>query len=212
MTGTTKALLKSKSQFILITGAAGSGKTYIVRECINMKPKFGLLTATTGIAARILATNINADVKTINSTLGFYDYDSLKRSRDRGTLRKNIERLKKKYKYIIVDECSMLRADVFQLLVEEFSKWGMRLIIVGDFLQLPAVMPKPRPAGLADHLFQTPAFQKFEVIKLETQYRQTNPDFIHGLNMLRAGDGANAVPLLKKAGVNFILGGYGNPI
>jgi AAA domain len=205
-------LLASKSQCILLTGAAGSGKSFVARECVNCDPRFGLLTATTGIAAKILSTHTSGEVKTLNSTLGFYDYDSLFRSRDHGTLRKNILRLKKQFRYVTVDECSMLRADVFQLLVEEFTKARMGLIVVGDFLQLPAVAPKPRPAGLADHIFQTEAFSRFEVIKLETQFRQTNPDFIAGLNLLRAGDGASAVPLLKSAGVSFIPGGYKVPL
>lgn len=63
-------------------------------------------------------------------------------------------------------------------------------------------------------LFQSPVFEKFKdnVITLQTQYRQTNADFIKGLNCLRVGDGTSAIPHLKHAGVNFVHGGAGIPL
>ena len=50
------------------------------------------------------------------------------------------------------------------------------------------------------------AFKKFEVVRLDTEHRQTNPDFdtIQALNHLRVGDGGAAVPHLKAAGVTFV--------
>ena len=38
---------------------------------------------------------------------------------------------------------------------------------------------------------------------MNTQYRQTNKDFITALNFLRAGDGESAREPLEKSGVNF---------
>lgn len=89
MTNATKRLLATKSKFIFITGPAGSGKTYVAREAINCKPKWGLLAATTGVAARVLGTNVHGEVKTVNSTVGFFDIDS--RPVQGGLLRKETE-------------------------------------------------------------------------------------------------------------------------
>ena len=212
MNFTTKDLLKNKAPFIFITGPAGSGKSYIAREAANLDPKFAVLCATTGVASRVLATNTLSTVKTINSTLGYFDTDSLRKSQDRGTLRKNLAKIRKKFNRIMIDECSMMDAEQFEIIVTACEAVGLGLIIIGDFLQLPVIAPKPRPAGWQQWLFNTPAFAKFEIIRLTTQYRQTDPDFLDGLNLLRAGRGEDAIPYLKKAGVTFIPGGEKNPL
>ena len=54
-----------------LTGAAGTGKTYMVREQIANDPTDGVLSATTGIAA------VNLNTVTLNSLLKYFDTDSL---------------------------------------------------------------------------------------------------------------------------------------
>jgi hypothetical protein len=168
--------------------------------------------ATTGVASRVLATNTLSAVKTINSTLGYFDTDSLRKSRDRGTLRKNLAKIRKKFTRIIIDECSMLNAEQFEIIVAACEEVGLGLVIIGDFLQLPVIEPKPKPDGWQRWLFNTPAFAKFEIIRLTTQYRQTDTDFLVGLNLLRAGRGEEAIPHLRKAGIHFIPGGTKSPL
>lgn len=201
-----KELLKVSCPFLLITGAAGSGKTFLVREAMNLNPKWGVLSATTGVAALVLGTNvIGGDVKTIHSTLGFFDAESLEKSRAAGTLAKNLKRLRKKFKRIVIDESSMLDSRVLEILVPACEEAGIGIVLTGDFLQLPAVPPKkPQTKAWEPWLFKTEAFKKFEVVRLDTQHRQTNPDFIKALNHLRVGDGDAAVPHLKAAGVTFV--------
>jgi len=153
-------------------------------------------------------------VKTIHSTLGFFDVESLRNSRDKGTLRKNLKRLRKKFKRIIIDESSMLHSEVFEILVTACDEVGMGIVLTGDFLQLLAVQPDPKPKGYIPWLFQTPAWKKFKdhVIRLDTQYRHTNENFLKALNLLRAGKGEEAIPFLKKAGVRFVPGGDNYPL
>ena len=210
----TKELLKNKAPFLAITGPAGSGKTFLAREAINLNPKWGVLTATTGAAARVLGTNVTGDVKTVHSTLGFFDAESLRNSRDRGTLRKNLKRLRKKFKRIVIDESSMLDSEVFEIIVIACEEVGIGIVLIGDFLQLPAIPPTPKPNGWTQWLFQTPSWEKFKnnVIILDTQYRHTNEHFLKGLNLLRAGKGEAAIPYLKKAGVEFVPGGDRSPL
>ena len=211
----TKELLKVKSPFLFITGPAGSGKTFLVREALNLNPKWGVLTATTGVAARVLGTNVvNGDVKTVHSTLGFFDVESIRNSRDKGTLRKNLKRLRKKFKRIVIDESSMLHSEIFEILVNECDAVGMGIVLTGDFLQLPAIQPDPKAKDYKQWLFEMPAWKKFEgnVIRLDTQYRHKDEDFLKALNLLRAGKGEEAIPHLKAAGVKFVQNDDSHPL
>src|SRR5689334_18586629 len=61
-------------QFVFVTGAAGTGKTYTINKYNLRHPDYIELCATTGIAA------INLNTKTVNSTLKYYDTDSLRDS------------------------------------------------------------------------------------------------------------------------------------
>jgi hypothetical protein len=211
----SKELLKNKSPFLFITGPAGSGKTFLVREALNLNPKWGILTATTGVAARVLGTNVlNSTVQTVHSTLGFGDMESFFKSHEKGSLRKVLKHLRKKHKRLIIDESSMLRSEMFEVLCAECEGVGMGLVITGDFLQLPAIYDVkkegPKPSGWKQWLFETPSWEKFKenTIRLDTQYRhEQGSAFLTALNLLRAGNGIDALPFLKQAGVKFVQGG-----
>jgi len=55
----------------LVTGSAGTGKTWTIRQRLAADPDYAQLCATTGIAA------INLGTITVNSAFGYYDTDSL---------------------------------------------------------------------------------------------------------------------------------------
>jgi ATP-dependent DNA helicase PIF1 len=194
----------------MVTGAAGSGKTYKVRKILENDPSWGLVTATTGPAARVLGPK----VPTINSALHFFNQKSIERNYADGTLRKNIRTLRAKYSRIIIDEASMLPSEMFDCILLACEAEGMGLILVGDFLQLPPVTENNNPPSW---IFNSKHWDRFtqngqNVSRLKTQYRHTNPDFIKGLNHLRAGEGGLALPYLQKAGVVFpAVPTMGNP-
>jgi ATP-dependent DNA helicase PIF1 len=182
----------------MVTGAAGSGKTYRIRKILETDSSWGLVAATTGPAARVLGPK----VPTINSALGFFDQKSLERSYADGTLRRNIRTLRTKYDRVIIDEASMLSSEMFDLILPACEAEDMGLILVGDFLQLPPVTENFKSPLW---LFKSKHWARFtqSVVRLQTQYRHTNGDFIKGLNLLRAGRGGEALPYLQKAGVTF---------
>ena len=115
-------------QYGAIFGPAGSGKTYLLRETLKLKPSWGIFTATTGVAARCLGP----EIRTVHATLGFYDLKSIKASFDKGDLHDVIKNLRKTYERIIVDEVSMLGCEMFEILVAACEDEGMGLILVGD--------------------------------------------------------------------------------
>jgi ABC-type polar amino acid transport system ATPase subunit len=60
---TPQELLDTKDfQFGCIFGPAGSGKTHLIREVMALDAKWGVFTATTGAAARVLGS----DVRTVH--------------------------------------------------------------------------------------------------------------------------------------------------
>lgn len=204
--GTTPAEIPAIPQVIdfrygMVTGLAGSGKTYRIRKILESDSSWGLVTATTGVAARILGPK----VPTINSALGFFDQESLERVYTDGTLRKNIRTLRTKYDRLIIDEASMLSSEMFDRILLACEAEDMGLVLVGDFLQLPPITKDFKPPSW---LFNSKHWARFinfgkNVVRLQTQHRHTNPDFVKGLNLLRAGKGEQALPHLQKAGVTF---------
>ncbi|MFZ0479746.1 MAG: AAA family ATPase [Terriglobales bacterium] len=188
------------SQFGLITGAAGCGKTYTVRQQLNEDSGWGLLTATTGVAAR----NLGDNVPTIHSALGFFDITSLRTLSMNGDLAKAMRKVKKHHERIVIDEASMLTREALQVLHNNAEAVGLGLWLVGDFLQLPPIVrndetPSPWWA------FQALCWPSFanNTRWLTTNYRQSNPEFLAGLNHLRSGHGNAATATFRRCGVNF---------
>lgn len=179
----------------VVTGAAGCGKTYEIRQITKDNPSWGLVCATTGAAARVLGDK----VPTLASAVGFSNLASLQRSHDNGTLLKNVKAIKRECDRLVIDEASMVDAETLTLLTDASLKASLGIILVGDWMQLPPITKFNQKPNWA---FRSPHWSLFaqNIIRLETQYRQKNKTFLQGLNALRIGDGAAALPLLKKAG------------
>jgi len=129
---------------LFLTGAAGTGKSFTIKSIINYLEsnniKYGL-TAMTGCAAVLIGG------QTIHSFL----YMGISRNLDE--IYKNIEKYKgilyklKKIQTIIIDEISMMDADLFELINNLLMKikgnsklfGGIQMILVGDFYQLPPI-------------------------------------------------------------------------
>lgn len=181
-----------------LTGAAGTGKTFNIKDRIHNNPKYGMLCATTGIAA------VNLDTVTLNSVLKYFNTESLESSYIEGRLQKQLRVVRDQgYRFLIIDEVSMLSSRQLELIykglkeIVQPGKIPLGLILTGDFCQLP---PVDAPfAFLADCW---PRFAE-NTVKLTKNFRQTNELFLQAMSFLRAGDGQNAVDLLVSLGVNF---------
>lgn len=128
-----------------ITGAAGTGKTYLVRERIAANPSEGVLSATTGIAA------VNLNTVTINSLLRYFDTDSLTNAFISGRLTRRLAQLAKSVSNLYVDEVSMMAAEQLDIIyqatqaanrqkgVQKVNPEGLGIVLTGDFAQLPPI-------------------------------------------------------------------------
>jgi len=95
---------------------------------------------------------------------------------------------------ILIDEISLIHPNAFQaanriaqvVRQSDLPFGGLRLIVVGDFLQLPPVDPYGRKSQL---LFEASLWQEldFVVIELTKSMRSQQEDFVKYLNQIRMG-------------------------
>lgn len=176
----------------LLTGAAGTGKTYTLNQFIARAKRRGLhvaVTATTGLAA----THLNGT--TIHAWSGIGVHDQVD-SHIIQKLGKQRQELINKADVLIIDEVSMLhdfRLDMVDEIlrsVRETDKpfGGMQVILCGDFFQLPPVNRNGSRQG--SFVTSSDAWQQnvFSVCYLEQQYRQADDNmYTEILNGIRAG-------------------------
>lgn len=178
---------------VLLTGPAGSGKTYVLNQFIRLAKHDGKhvsVTATTGLAATHLGgTTIHAW-----SGIGVHDdipggfVDHMAKGR-----REIIE----KTDVLIIDEISMLHD--FRLdMVDEVCRLvrrepdvpfgGIQVIMSGDFFQLPPVNRNDSRAG--GFVVNSNVWRELDptVCYLEEQHRQDDEELTSILNALRDGD------------------------
>ena len=176
----------------LLTGAAGTGKTYLLNTFIAQARKRGKkvsVTATTGLASTHLGGN------TIHSWSGIGVSDHLPNN--------FFERLSKtrrdvisKTDVLIIDEISMLhdfRLDMIDKVLRTVREndqpfGGIQLVMSGDFFQLPPVN-RPNEQG-GGFVVYSDAWQELQpaVLYLERQYRQNDEQLLEILTALRTGD------------------------
>lgn len=182
---------------VFLTGAAGTGKTFVLNKYIEYLKSHSVnpaITASTGIAA----THIGG--QTVHSFTGIGVYEKL----DRYTLDKleQNEKLFKRYqdvKVLIIDEISMLHASRLDMINTLFKKFrnstlpfaGVQIIFCGDFFQLPPVVKNFNKEEIVNEgkefAFNSPAWQELNpvVCYLEENYRQEDESLTKILNDIR---------------------------
>lgn len=203
---------------LFLTGKAGTGKSTFLRYiCAHTKKKFVVL-APTGIAA------INAGGATLHSffRLPFRpvlpddpDY-SLRENKIYRTLRYTAEHreLLRKVELVIIDEISMVRADLIDLIdriLRVYSRnlrepfGGKQVLLVGDIFQLEPVV-KSDEREILNHFYPSPfffharVFREFPLVSIELKkvYRQKDPVFVRLLDRIRSGEaGSSELHLLN---------------
>ncbi|MDK8660298.1 MULTISPECIES: AAA family ATPase [unclassified Corynebacterium] len=191
--------LISAGRNVLISGKAGTGKSTLLREFLeNTGSKKVLVTAPTGVAA------LNIEGFTIHRAFGFRPSMVLSDLEKGGSWHPSTMTwdVLKKTDILVVDEISMVRADLFDMMDQALCRirgngkpfGGVQLVLVGDLLQLPPVVT-PNEAELFNSVWETPYFFSAQVyarldleeINLTQVWRQADPTFIDLLNEVREG-------------------------
>lgn len=185
-----------------LTGRAGTGKTFTLLQRIAEDPTWGILSASTGIAA------VNLGATTIHSLLGFYDEKSLLDAHLQGSVQRKLRQIMRQgIGQVIIDEDSMIPAETLDLLVRCFDEVNsappleashpLGLMLTGDFAQLPPVKAK--------WAWQAECWSRFEqnTTTLTKVWRQADEKFLDALGMAREGKGAECAEALAAIGVRF---------
>lgn len=198
-------LIQYTRQSVFLTGKAGTGKSTFLRHiCANTKKKYVVL-APTGIAA------INAGGSTMHSffKLPFYPIlpDDPNLSLQRGRIHeffkyaKPHRKLLEQIELVIIDEISMVRADIIDAvdrILRVYSRnlrepfGGKQILLVGDVFQLEPVV-KNDEREILNRFYPTPyffsarVFSEIDLVSIELQkvYRQTDPVFVSVLDHIR---------------------------
>lgn len=188
-------LMELGDKNIFITGKAGTGKSTLLNHFRqNTKKKVAVL-APTGSAA------VNIKGQTIHSFFSFKPSITLESIKIKSTNKNNKKNIYKALDIIIIDEISMVRADLLDC-IDKFLRLngkkieqpfgGVQIVFIGDLYQLPPVVSSHEKEIFKSY-YSTPYFfsarcfeqLEMEFIELDKIYRQSDQYFINLLNAIR---------------------------
>ncbi|GAA0890357.1 helix-turn-helix domain-containing protein [Fulvivirga kasyanovii] len=205
--------VNTTQRHIFLTGKAGSGKTTLLRYLVAKTYKAAVVAAPTGIAA------INAGGVTLHSLLqlpfgtfvpGEVSMGGLELREKLNTpksvisqlqMRSTKRKLLREIELLIIDEVSMLRADLLDCIDvilrhvrrrRDVPFGGVQMLFIGDLNQLPPVVKNSEWPLLSKYygsayFFDSQVLKNYPpvYIELDKIYRQSDPEFLDILNRLR---------------------------
>ena len=191
--------VENTGRSIFLTGKAGTGKTTFLKTVVERSRKRPIVVAPTGVAA------INAGGVTIHSffQLPLSPYVPGAKTEERYDFSKQKRQLIASVDLLIIDEISMVRADLLDAVDNVLRKYrdhykpfgGVQLLMIGDLAQLTPVVT-PSDEQLLKNYYDTPYFfgskalqqTDYVTIQLEKVYRQQDDTFLNILNNIRHGN------------------------
>lgn len=188
-------LINNTTENYFITGKAGTGKSLLLQHLKDYSLKNLVVVAPTGVAA------LNVGGQTIHSLFlippTFIAPDSLPHNKKISKLLKNIE-------VLVIDEVSMVRADLMDAMDHSFRMardsneafGGVQVIMFGDLYQLPPIVSDPeldryfKENNGGYHFFNANVWKRsqFATYELSEVFRQKDESFKKILNAIRVGE------------------------
>ncbi len=187
-------IMEHSNESMFITGKAGTGKSTLLQLFKDTTRKNVVALAPTGIAA------LNIQGQTIHSFFGF----PARLMTDKEIRRVSNFNLLKKLDTLIIDEISMVRADLMDAIDKtlrlnrgsDAAFGGVQLILFGDLFQLPPVIATPEEKQYFRSYYESPYFFDAKIFhhgvnlrhyELNKVYRQDERHFIKLLDNIRTG-------------------------
>ncbi|MBU6343073.1 MAG: AAA family ATPase, partial [Bacteroidetes bacterium] len=191
-------LLDKTGRSVFITGRAGTGKSTLLQLFRGLTRKKMAVLAPTGVAA------LNVQGQTIHSFFGFPPRIITQQEASKKVTRKDLQRLYKNLEVLVIDEISMVRADMLDG-IDRFLRvnrenmapfGGVQLVLFGDLFQLPPVVNRdPVEQAFFQDYYETPYFFSakvfeegsfdLEMLELRKVYRQESRLFLRLLEAIR---------------------------
>jgi ATP-dependent DNA helicase PIF1 len=194
-------VLEKTDRSLFITGRAGTGKSTLLQLFRSTTRKKLAVLAPTGVAA------LNVQGQTIHSFFGFPPRIITPAEAGRKVTMKHLKRLYQNLQVLVVDEISMVRADVLDGM-DRFLRvnreknlpfGGVQVVFFGDLFQLPPVVTKDpveqalfsdyykTPYFFSAHVLDDPSFH-LEMLELRKVYRQESRHFLRLLEAIRCNE------------------------
>ena len=201
---TAERYVKATGRSVFLTGKAGTGKTTFLKYITRTTSKRFVVLAPTGVAA------INAGGSTIHSFFQLplcpylpdvkelvTEYQMPEQYR---SLRKERVKIIRTLDLLIIDEISMVRADLLDAVDMTLRRYrrndkpfgGVQLLMIGDAQQLSPVVKESERAYMSQvypspYFFHSKALGRLSYVTIELQkvHRQKDRDFLEVLNAVR---------------------------
>lgn len=184
---------------LFIQGQAGTGKSTFIKYLKKHSKKRIRLVAPTAIAA------LNIEGTTIHSMFNLPLGDFLIMREVLSTRRRKLKSILKKTDILIIDEVSMLRPDILDIIEALCCQargnltlfGGLQIILIGDLCQLPPIIKhdtipifKQEYGTDEPYFFDAKAYQKgaFEKVELTEVYRQVDEELLSYLQNIRQNE------------------------
>ncbi len=188
-------VLENTNQNIFLTGRAGTGKSNFLKYFRATTKKNIVVLAFTGVAA------LNVQGQTIHSFFKFHPQttiDGIHKRRGKGT------EIYKEIDLIIIDEISMVRADLLDF-IDKFMRLngnypqepfgGVQILAIGDLYQIPPIVNREEerffteyynsPYFFDSYSYRQANFIQKELTEMYRQDQKVQNDFIKTLDNLR---------------------------
>ena len=196
--------VQNTNKNVFLTGKAGTGKTTFLKRIKTDSSKRMIIVAPTGVAA------INAGGVTIHSFFQIpfgpfipkenIDINASETSKAIHKFNRNKINIIKSMDLLVIDEISMVRADLLDAIDDVLRRYknrnkpfgGIQLLMIGDLHQLAPIVKDDEQAILSDYydsyfFFGSRALQKTDYVSVELThiFRQSDLTFIDLLGKVR---------------------------
>ena len=166
-------ILNTKDRAIILTGCAGSGKSFVVKHLLSKYPnRFSVCSTTARSALLVGGCTVDRMFSFSRQTWEFRT-SSLSKSMEQSN------------PHIIIDEASMVGKHMADLIAKAARSFKKKVVLVGDWAQAKPVKDS--------WPFASRLFDGVDVINLQVNHRQADGEYLDRLNEIRRGELTNEV-------------------